>query len=123
MKGLLIIVLILGSYWWFWGRADGAVKVIEAQLQALEKRDFASAYDHLATKTKATMRLEDFQERIEKNAVVMNRAKSQFWSRSIENDVATISGTIETLATKQTNARYVLIKENDRWVIQSFSFQ
>lgn len=123
MKGLLIILLICGSWWWFWGRTDGAVKVIEAQLQAIEKREFASAYDQLATKTKATMTLEDFQERVEKNAVVMGRAKSQFWSRSIENDVATISGTIESLDTKQTKARYVLIKENDRWVIQSFSFK
>jgi hypothetical protein len=53
----------------------------------------------------------------------MDRAKSQFWSRSIDNDVATISGTIEALNTKQTKARYVLILEDDRWVIQSFSFQ
>ncbi|MSQ76989.1 MAG: DUF4864 domain-containing protein [Nitrospiraceae bacterium] len=123
MKGLLIVVLILGSYWWFWGITDGAVKVIEAQLQALEKREFAAAYDHLATKTKAAMSPENFQERVEKNAVVMGRAKSQFWSRSIEDDVATISGTIESLDTKQIKAHYVLIKENDRWVIQSFSFQ
>lgn len=123
MKGLLIIVLILGSYWWFWGRTDSAVSVIEAQLQAVEKREFAAAYNYLATKTKAAMTPEDFQNRVEKNDVVMGRAKSQFWSRSIENDVATISGTIESLDTKQTKARYVLIKENDRWVIQSFSFQ
>jgi ABC-type cobalamin/Fe3+-siderophores transport system ATPase subunit len=123
MKGLLIVVLIVGSYWWFWGRTDSAVSVIEAQLQAVEKREFAAAYNYLATKTKAAMTPEDFQERVEKNAVVMGRAKSQFWSRSIENDVATISGTIESLDTKQTKARYVLIKENDRWVIQSFSFQ
>jgi hypothetical protein len=122
MKGLIIVLLICGSWWWFWGRADGAVKVIDAQLQAVEKRDFASAYDYLATKTKAAMTPEEFQARFEKNPVVMSRAKSQFWSRSIENDVATISGTIESLDTKQTKARYVLIKENDRWVIQSFSF-
>lgn len=123
MKGLLIVVLILGSYWWFWGRTDSAVSVIEAQLQAVEKREFAAAYNYLATKTKAAMTPEDFQNRVEKNDVVMGRAKSQFWSRSIENDVATISGTIESLDTKQVKARYVLIKENDRWVIQSFSFQ
>lgn len=123
MKGFVIALLICGSWWWFWGRTDGAVKVIEAHLQAVEKREFASAYDHLATKTKAAMTPEDFQERVEKNSVVMGRAKSQFWSRSIENDVATISGTIEALDTRQTKARYVLIKENDRWVIQSFSFQ
>jgi ABC-type cobalamin/Fe3+-siderophores transport system ATPase subunit len=123
MKGLLIVILIVGSYWWFWGRTDSAVSVIEAQLQAVEKREFAAAYNYLATKTKAAMPPEDFQERVEKNAVVMGRAKSQFWSRSIENDVATISGTIESLDTKQIKARYVLIRENDRWVIQSFSFQ
>jgi ABC-type cobalamin/Fe3+-siderophores transport system ATPase subunit len=123
MKGLLIVVLIVGSYWWFWGRTDSAVSVIEAQLQAVEKREFAAAYNYLATKTKAAMTPEDFQNRVEKNDVVMGRAKSQFWSRSIENDVATISGTIESLDTKQTKARYVLIKENDRWVVQSFSFQ
>ncbi len=123
MRGLIIVVVICGSWWWFWGRIDGAVQVIEAQLQAVDKRDFAAAYDYLSTKAKTTMAPEEFQERIEKNGPVMGRAKSQFWSRSIENGVATISGTIESLDTKQTKARYVLVKEGDRWVIQSFSFQ
>lgn len=123
MKGLLIVVLIIGSYWWFWGRMDGAVTVIESQLDALGHRDFATAYDYLSTRAKGTMSAEEFQDRVQKNDPVMDRAKSQFWSRSIDNDVATISGTIEALNTKQTKARYVLILEDDRWVIQSFSFQ
>ena len=123
MKGLIIVVLIVGSWWWFWGRMDGAVKVIEAQLQAVDKRDFAAAYDYLSTKAKADISFEEFKERILKHGPVMDRSKSQFWSRSFSNDVATISGTIESLDTKQTKARYVLVKEDERWVIQSFSFQ
>ena len=123
MKGLLIVVLIIGSYWWFWGRMDGAVTVIESQLDALGHRDFATAYDYLSTRAKAGMSPEEFQDRVQKQYPVMDRAKSQFWSRSIENDVATISGTIESLSTKKTKARYVLVKEDDHWVIQSFSFQ
>lgn len=123
MKGLIIVLLICGSWWWFWGRADGAVKVIEAQLQAIDKREFATAYDYLSTKAKASMSAEEFHERVYRNGPVMERAKSQFWSRSIDNDVATISGTIESLNTKQTKARYVLIREDDHWAIQSFSFQ
>jgi hypothetical protein len=122
MKGLLIVVLIVGSYWWFWGRTDSAVKVIEAQLQAVDKRDYASAYEYLATETKRTMTPEMLQAQYEKYAPVMNRSKTQFWSRSIDNDVATISGTIESLDTKQTKARYVLVKEADHWVIKSFFF-
>jgi hypothetical protein len=122
MKGLLIVVLIVGSYWWFWGRMDSAVNVIEAQLQAVDKRDFAAAYEYLATETKRTATPEGLKEQFEKHGPIMNRSKSQFWSRSIDNDVATISGTIESLDTKQTRARYVLVKEGDRWVIKSFSF-
>lgn len=123
MKGLIIVLVICGSWWWFWGRTDAAVTVIEAQLQALSRRDFITAYDYLATDTKATMSAEEFQDRVKRSDPVMDRAKSQFWSRSIDNDVATISGTIESLSTKQTKARYVLIKEDEHWVIQSFSFQ
>lgn len=123
MKGLLIVVLIVGSWWWFWGRMDGAVKVIEAQLQAIDKRDFATAYDYLSSKAKSGMSFEEFKERIQRHSPVMDRSKSQFWSRSFNNDAATISGTIESLDTKQTKARYVLVQEDERWVIQSFTFQ
>jgi hypothetical protein len=122
MKGLLIVVLIVGSYWWFWGRTDSAVNVIEAQLQAVDRRDFASAYEYLSTETKRTMTPESLQEQFGRYAPVMNRSKTQFWSRSIDNDVATISGIIESLDTKQTKARYVLIKEGDHWAIKSISF-
>ena len=123
MKGLIIVVLICGSWWWFWGRMDGAVKVIESQLQAIDRRDFATAYDYLATRTKASMSPEEFQDRVYRSGPVMDRAKSQFWSRSMENDVATISGTIESLNTKQAKARYTLVQEDDHWVIRSFAFQ
>ncbi len=123
MKGLLIVVLILGSWWWFWGRMDGAAKVIESQLQAVDKRDFATAYDYLSAKAKSDISFEEFKDRIQRHGPVMDRSKSQFWSRSFNNEAATISGTIESLDTKQTKARYVLVKEDDHWVIESFSFQ
>ncbi len=123
MKPLVIILVICGLYWWFWGRTAGPVNVIEAQLQAIDKRDFATAYGYLSEKTKATMAPDDFQARVERSATVMGHAKSQFLSRTIQNDVATIAGTIESLDTKQAQARYVLVKEGDRWVIQSFTFQ
>jgi acyl-CoA thioesterase FadM len=123
VKGLLIVLLICGSWWWFWGRADGAVKVIEAQLQAINQHDYATAYGYLSTKTKAAMTAEDFQERVQKNIIVTNRANTKFFSRSIDNDVATISGTIEALDNSKAEAFYTLVKEDNRWVIQSFSFK
>jgi hypothetical protein len=122
MRPVIIILVICGLYWWFWGRTAAPVNVIEAQLEAIEKRDFATAYGYLSEKTKATMPPDDFQARVERSSPVMGRAKSQFLSRSIQNDVATISGTIESLDTKQAQVRYVLVREGDRWVIQSFSF-
>ena len=123
MKGLIIVLVICVSGWWFWGRTIPAVQVIEAQLDALGRRDFATAYDYLATRTKANMSPEEFRSRVQDNDPIMDRANSRFWSRSIDNNVATISGTIEAMSTKQTKARYILIKEGDRWVIQSFTFQ
>jgi hypothetical protein len=123
VKGLLIVVLIIGSYWWFWGRTEGAVNVIEAQLQALDKRDFAAAYDCLSTKARAGLTPEEFRERVEKYNAVMSHSNTKFFSRSIQNDVATISGKIEALDGSKTEARYVLSKEGGRWVIDSFSFK
>jgi uncharacterized protein DUF4864 len=123
VKGLLVVLLICGSWWWFWGRADGAVKVIEAQLQAIDNRDYTAAYGYLSTDAKAAMTAEDFQERVQKSSVVTNHANTKFFSRSIDNDVATISGTIEALDNSKIEARYILIKEGNRWVIQSFSFK
>jgi len=122
MKGLIIVVLLCGG-WWFWGRTTGPVKVIEAQLQALDKRDFAAAYGFLSAKTKAVLTPEEFQERVQQHGPVMNRAHSIVLSRSIDNGVATISGTIEALDKSKTEARDVLIQERDRWVIESFAFQ
>lgn len=123
MRGFIIALIIFGLWWWFWGRTVEPVNVIEAQLQAIDKRDFAAAYDYLSATTKTTMPLEDFQDRVQKHNAVMGRANSKFFSRSIDNDVVTISGTVEALDATKTQARYVLIREGDRWVIQSFSFQ
>ena len=123
MKAVVVILVICGLYWWFWGRTTAPVNVIEAQLQAIDRRDFAAAYGYMSEKTKATMTPGDFQARVEQSGPVMGHAKSQLLSRSIQNDVATIAGTVESLDAKQAQVRYVLVKEGDHWVIQSFSFQ
>lgn len=118
MKTIIVIILIAGGYWWFWGRTMAPVTVIEDQLTAVSKHNWAEAYDVLAPELKKAVSVAHLREEFLQNDVLANSANSHFYNREVEENFAVISGTIETWDKKKVEARYVLIKDKDKWVIK-----
>jgi len=121
-KTLIILVLLCGAGWWYWGRTLEPVRVIRAQLEAIDKENYAQAYDYLTPAAKEQLTANGFEALVRANSVVAKNYGSTFLSRKVENNVATISGTVEGFDGRVSEVRYILGKEGDRWMIQSFTW-
>jgi len=121
-KTLIILVLLGGAGWWYWGRTLEPVRVIRAQLEAIDKENYAQAYNYLAPAAKEQLTANGFEAVVRANSAVAKHYGSTFLSRKVENNVATISGTVEGFDGQVSEARYILVKEGDRWMIQRFTW-
>ena len=121
-KTLIILVLLGGAGWWYWGRTLEPVRVIRAQLEAIDKGNYAQAYDFLTPAAKEHLTANGFEALVRANSVVGKHYGSTFLSRKVENNVATISGTVEGFDGQVSEVRYIVVKEGDRWMIQSFTW-
>ncbi len=119
-KALVVVALLGGLGWWFWGRTWEPVRVIRAQLTAINKEDYAQAYNYLSAPAKQKLSIADLQALSRKNSTVMKTLDSTFFSRTIAGNTATISGSLTGADGRITEVQYVLVKEGDLWVIESF---
>ena len=122
MKLVLIIGVIAGMGWWFWGRTLEPAKVVHAQLEAIGKHDYQTAYSFLSDNAKSRLTPEQFAELIHRNKIVENNYTSEFLDRRVENNIATFSGTVRALGREKTPATFTVVKQGDRWVIEEFHF-
>jgi len=123
MKKVLVASLILGGLaWWYWGRTLEPVTVIRAQLLAIEHHDYAKAYSYLSPKGKTMFSQARLQALSENNAVIMKPLHTTFLHRTIDNNIATIRGTVEGMNGELSDAEYVLVKDGDTWSIESLQW-
>jgi hypothetical protein len=122
MKTVLIIGVIVGMGWWFWGRTLEPAKVVHAQLEAIGKHDYQAAYDLLSDNAKNRLTLEQFVELVQRNKIVENNYTSDFLDRRMEKDIARFSGTVRALGREKTPASFTVVKQGDRWMIEEFHF-
>jgi hypothetical protein len=122
MKMVLVIGLIAGMGWWFWGRTLEPAKVVHAQLEAIGKHDYETAYSFLSDNAKSRLPLEQFVELVQRNKIVENNYTSEFLDRHVQNDIATFSGTVRALGREKTPAAFTVVKQGDRWAIEEFHF-
>lgn len=122
MKIVIIIAVIAGSAWWFWGRTLEPARVVQAQLEAIGKHDYQTAYNLLSDNAKSRLTPEQFTELVQRNKIVDNNYASEFLDRHIDNNVATFSGTVRALGREKTPAAFTVVKQDDRWVVEEFHF-
>lgn len=122
MKIVALIAVIAGSAWWFWGRTLEPARVVQAQLEAIGKHDYQTAYNLLSDNAKSRLTPERFIELVQRNKIVDNNYTSDFLDRHMENDIATFSGTVRALGREKTPAAFTVVKQGDRWVVEEFHF-
>lgn len=125
----VVVVVVLGFgaifggiFWWVWKATGEPVKVIRAQLEAINQGDYVRAHSYFAAGLRAERSPEELREFVEANAGVFKTRDSTFTSRQIQGSVATIRGTLTGQSGQVTPIRYTLVKEQSRWVISSFRF-
>ncbi len=122
MKKIAVIGILIGLGWWFWGRTLEPARIVHAQLEAIGKHDYQTAYSFLSVNAKNRMTPEQFTELVQSNKIVDNNYTSDFLDRHMNNNVATFSGTVRALGKEKTPAVFTVVKEGDRWVIEDFHF-
>jgi hypothetical protein len=119
---MMFVIIVSGLAWWFWGRTVEPAKVVHAQLEAIGNHDYEKAYSYLSAGLKSRVSLGQFQERIERNRIIASNYTSDFLDRKFENNVLRLSGTVRALGGESTPARFVVVKEGGRWVIQEYEY-
>lgn len=122
MRIIIIAGVIAGLAWWFWGRTLEPAKVVHAQLEAIGKHDYQTAYSLLSENAKSRLTPDEFTELVHRNKVVDNNYTSEFLDRHMDNNIATFSGTVRALGREKTPAAFTVVREGDRWVIDAFLF-
>lgn len=122
MRIVVVVVLLGGVFWWLWGRTLEPVRVIRAQLQAINEGQYEQAYRYLSTDAQSRVSMEEFLALVRGNSRIMRTYDSTFLSRKIENNVATIDGSVKGEDGQVSDVRYVLMKSGGQWMIQSFKW-
>jgi hypothetical protein len=98
------------------------VNVVLDQLRAIEEGQHWRAYQYLSLSARKKLSLSEFKKLLEGNSILEDPYSIRFPSRSIEGDTATISGVIEGYGEYSSDAKYVLIREDGQWRIESLEW-
>jgi FHA domain len=123
--GCLLLLLLLaggltgGLYVFTQGAAEGA----RATLRQIKGGDVDGAYAGLASSLKAEMSREEFEALLARHPGLRNNADATFWSRSVTNDRATLSGVLTPDGGgSPERATIELRREGGVWRISRFKF-
>lgn len=124
LVGMVVLIAAVGGliFWAVWQATAPPVEAVRAQLEAINREDYERAHSHFSARLRESRSAEEFRAFVEENSATLKTTDSTFNNRKIENNVATLQGTLTGRDGRTTPVRYVLVKENDRWVIDSFRF-
>ncbi len=120
--GILLLVVLGGGVYWLIQVTGEPVKVIRAQLEAINAEDYTRAYSYFSASFREKMSLEEFETFVEENSAVMKTQESSFPSRRIQNDMAVIEGELTGQGGQKATVRYRLVKEGEQWMITNIKF-
>jgi len=124
LAGFVVLIIAVAGliFWGVWQATAEPVAAARAQLEAINLDDYERAHSYFSARLRELRTAEDFRAYVEENQAALKTTDSTFSNRSIENNVAKLRGTLTGRDGRTTPVRYVLVKENDRWVIDSFRF-
>jgi len=114
------IGLIGGAAFWMTGDAVAAVR---SQLQELKGGDIDGAYARLSASAQARMSRPAFEAFVARHPGLRENTDSTFWSRSVKNDRATLSGLLSSASGTRERVTYELVKEGGTWKVTSIDVE
>lgn len=96
---------------------SGLLEPIDRQLAALKAGKMEAAYEETSQAFREATPLARFTAFVDANPILKDAAEHTFSSRSIENSVGKVSGTLTSSTGGVIPIEYQLVKENDAWKI------
>jgi len=103
-----------------WVRSQGAVSVVEAQLQAIRAGKVDEAYGLFSREYRAGISLPMFRRWLRRQTRLANVQNLQFWGRSVWGSTALLWGRFEDDLGHRYPVRYLLVREGGSWRIDRF---
>ncbi len=114
-----LIVVIFGFYVFSSSSTSGLKQPVEAQLKAIQIEDLATAYSYTSQAFQKSTSLDAFKRFVGDYSGLRNNQSIVFNKRGIKNGIGTINATLISRGGNGTAITYHLVKENDRWKIES----
>lgn len=114
----LIAVGVLGGLSWI--RSQPAVRVVQAQLQAIHNGELVKAYGFFSNEYREETSLPVFRRWVRSQQRLTRIDGVQFWSRSVWGGVALLRGSFQDGFGRRYPVRYLLIRQDGEWRIHQF---
>lgn len=120
--GLLLLMLLAGGLigllvYKAAGAMQAPVDEVKAQLADVKAGNLDAAYARLAPAYQAEVSKEEFQAFVGKHATFGQNKDTTFNNRSLANDVASISGSLEAVSGESEDASFKLQKQGGAWKV------
>src|SRR5207245_11344709 len=112
---LFIGVGLIGGAAYF--MTGDAVAAARSQLKELKGGDLDGAYARLSSSAQARMSRPAFEAFVARHPGLRENTDSTFWSRSVKNDTATLSGLLSSASGARERVTYELVKEGGAWKV------
>jgi hypothetical protein len=110
---VVIAIAVTVALW----ATSGLIEPIERQLAALKAGNIEAAYAETSEAFHQATPVDKFTAFVEQFPMLKNVASHSFSSRSVENGVGKVSGTLTSPTGGVTPVEYQLVKENEAWKI------
>lgn len=118
-----VLIAIAAVAFWVglsWVRSQGAISVVEAQLQAIRSGNVEEAYGLFSRSYQAATSLPMFRRWLRRQTRLANVQNLQFWGRSAWGNTALLWGRFEDNLGHRYPVRYLLVREGGAWRIERF---
>jgi len=103
-----------------WVRSEGAIQVVEAQVQAIRAGNVEEAYGLFSRGYQRGTSLPSFRRWLRRQGGLANVQNLQFWGRSVWGRTAVLWGRFEDDLGHRYPVRYLLVREGGVWRIERF---
>ena len=115
--GIAALAALAVFVWLIFSATSVLIEPIDRQLAALKAGNIDAAYAETSEAFQQGTNKDDFAKFVDQFPILRNTASHSFTSRSIENDVGTVSGSLIAADGARTPITYQLVKENGAWKI------
>jgi hypothetical protein len=117
---LALIIVAVGLAFYF---TSGMVGVVEKQLDLLRQGNLKGAYELTSKDFQKATSLEQFAAFVKNYPSLSQNQDHTFTTRSIENNIGTVKGTLTAKDGAVTPVEFQLVKEQEEWWILSIKVQ